>query len=90
MVTDVDAATPLVVIVNVALVVPAAMVTLAGTCATEILLDCRLTRAPPAGAAPLSVRVPVELFPPTTVLGVFVRPDSVVAFTLRVAFLVTP
>lgn len=87
--TEVDAATPVVVIVNVALVVPAGMVTLTGTCATAVLLLWRFTSAPPAGADPFSVTVPVELFPPTTVPGVFVKPDSVTAFTFKVAFLVT-
>jgi hypothetical protein len=89
MLTEVDAATTLVVIVNVALVAPAGMVTLEGTCAIETLLENRFTRAPPVGATPFSVTVPLELFPPTTVLGVLVKPDRVAAYTFRVAFLVT-
>ena len=72
-VTEVEDATPLVVIGNVALLDPAAMVTLAGTCATEVLLLCRVTTTPAVGAAPSSVTVPVTLFPPTTEVGVLVK-----------------
>ena len=69
MVTEVDAATALVATVKVALVAPAGTVTLAGTVATVVLLLERLTTAPPAGAAPLSVTVPWEEFPPATLVG---------------------
>jgi|SRR5882762_1228567 len=69
MVTVVDAATALVLTVNVAVVAPAATVTLDGTWATVVLLLESATVAPPAGAAPLSVTVPVEEFPPVTVVG---------------------
>lgn len=55
--------------VNVALVAPAATVTLAGVLATVVLLLDSVTTAPPAGAAPLSVTVPVEEFPPVTLVG---------------------
>src|SRR5882724_9613263 len=65
MVTEVDAATALVLTVNVALVAPAATVTLA---AVVLLLE-RVTCAPPVGAGPLSVTVPVEEFPPVTLVG---------------------
>src|SRR2546425_4905807 len=68
MVAEVDAATALVVIVNGALVAPAGTVTLPGTEAAELLLDS-VTCAPPAGAGPSSVAVPVELLPPVTVVG---------------------
>ncbi len=68
MVTVVDAATALVLIVNVALVAPAATVTLDGVLAVVLLLE-RVTTAPPEGAAPLSVTVPVEEFPPVTLVG---------------------
>jgi hypothetical protein len=64
-----DAATALVLTVNVAVVVPAATVTLDGTWATAVLLLESATVAPPAGAAPLSVTVPVEEFPPVTLVG---------------------
>ena len=49
---------------NVALVNPAATVTLDGTVATEVLLLESTITAPPAGAGPLSVTVPVEELPP--------------------------
>ena len=65
----VDAATALVLTVNVALVAPAATVTLDGTLAAVVLLLESATGAPPAGAAPLSVTVPVEEFPPLTLVG---------------------
>ncbi len=56
-------------VVNVALVAPAAIVTLAGTVAAVVLLLDRETTAPPAGAALESVTVPRELAPPVTVAG---------------------
>src|SRR6266513_3822775 len=69
MVTVVDAETALVLTVNVALVAPAATVTLEGAVAAEVLLLERATCAPPDGAGPLSVTVPVEEFPPATLGG---------------------
>ena len=47
---------------------PAAIVTLAGVAAAVLLLDS-VTTAPPDGAALVSVAVPCELLPPTTVDG---------------------
>ena len=69
MVTVVDAATALALTLNVVLVAPAAIVTLDGTVAAAVLLLESATVAPPVGAAPLSVTVPVEEFPPVTVVG---------------------
>ncbi len=69
MLTVVDAATALVLTANVAVVAPAATVTLEGTVAATVLLLESATVAPPAGAAPLSVTVPVEEFPPVTLVG---------------------
>ena len=69
MVTAVDALTILVLTVNVADVAPAATVTLAGTRAAVVLLLESATCAPPAGAGPLNVTVPVDEFPPTTLVG---------------------
>src|SRR2546425_12849229 len=85
MVAEVDAATALVVIVNGALVAPAGTVTLPGTEAAELLLDS-VTCAPPAGAGPSSVAVPVELLPPVTVVGFTPSEERRTArFTMRVA-----
>lgn len=68
-VTGVLVATAAVVTPNVALVAPADTVTLAGTDATAVLLLDNDTRAPPDGAADVSVTVPVELVPPVTLDG---------------------
>ncbi len=65
-----------VVAVKVVLVCPADTVTLDGTCTAVLLLD-KLTAAPPLGAAPLKVTVPVEEFPPVTVEGLKLKPLSV-------------
>src|SRR5258708_36339428 len=55
--------------VNVALVAPAGIVTLAGTAAAAGLLLESVTCAPPAGAGPFSVTVPAEFWTaPTTAL----------------------
>ena len=74
----VDASTVLVLTVNVALVAPATTVTLDGVLATFVLLLESVTTAPPEGAAPLSVTVPVEdCVPPTTLVGFSVSEESV-------------
>lgn len=54
---------------KVALVAPAATVTLEGTVANVVLLLESVTCAPPEGAGPLRVTVPVEEFPPVTLVG---------------------
>ena len=92
MVTDVEAVTALVVTANVALVAPAATVTLAGTAAADPLLE-RATTAPPVGAAPPSVTVPVDGVPPLTVAGLSATEDSAAAvagFTVSKVVLVVP
>jgi len=64
--------------VNVALVAPAATVTLDGTVASAVLLLESPIVAPPTGAAPLSVTVPVEdCVPPTTLVGFSVSDERV-------------
>jgi hypothetical protein len=72
----VAAVTDVVVTVNVAVVAPLATVTLPGTVADGSLL-VTVTAAPPEGATPLSVTVPVELLPPTTLAGLSESADSV-------------
>jgi hypothetical protein len=89
-VTEVDDATPLVVIVKLALVDPAGIVTLPGTCATGTLPLCRVTTAPPAGAAPFKVTLPIELFPPTTDVGFLAMVERVGALTVSVVVIVSP
>jgi len=61
--------TAVIVIGYIAVVVPASTVTLAGTWAATASLLVNVTTAPPAGAAALSVTVPVEGFPPSTDAG---------------------
>jgi hypothetical protein len=62
--------------VKLALVCPAATVTLAGTVAAVLLRD-NVTTVPPVGAAAVRVTVPVELAPPVTVLGLSVSAEGV-------------
>ena len=77
MLTDVAVLTVCVGIVNVALVAPEGIVTLAGTEATAVLLLESATIAPPDGAALVSVMVPCEELPPTTLVGLSVNAESV-------------
>ena len=60
-----DAVTVVVFTVNVALVLPAATVTVDGTMAVALSLE-RDTTNPPVGAGRLNVNVPVDEFPPST------------------------
>ena len=65
-----------------------AIVTLVGTVATALLLPS-VTSAPPPGAGPLSVTVPVGTVPPRTDVGLTVTELRVTAVTLKVAVFVT-
>src|ERR1700691_3204776 len=69
-------ATPAVLIAKVPLVAPAGTVTLGGTVATAVLLLASVISAPPVGAGPANVIVPVELPPPKTLFGLNAREDS--------------
>jgi hypothetical protein len=68
MVTRVVLATPVVATLKVALELPAATVTLAGTVAAVLLLASE-TVTPPVGEIPFKVTVPVEETPPRTAVG---------------------
>lgn len=73
------------VTVKVALVAPAATVTEVGTVATPVFPLVSVTTAPPAGALPVSVTVPVEFaLPPTTVVGFSVSVETLGAVTVSV------
>jgi hypothetical protein len=86
-VTVVTALTPLVVIEKVAVVAPAATVTLAGTVAAALLLDS-VTIAPPAGATLPNVTVPVDPLPPTTAVGFTVKLESTGGLIVKVVVFV--
>ena len=76
---------------KVAELAPGAMLTLAGTVAT-VLLVVSATIAPLAGAGLVRVTVPTEVEPPTTLDGFSVSDESTPgagAFTVRVADLLT-
>lgn len=81
--------------VNVALVEPAGTVTLAGTVATNVLLLDSATVAPPEGAAAANVTVPVDVFPPVTLVGLNDSDDRLAvlppeAVTCRITVRVIP
>src|SRR5262245_8767252 len=95
MVTEVAAVTAVVFTVKLALVAPAATVTLAGTVATAVFELDNVTTVPPAGAGALSVTVAVDVLPPVTLVGLSVKEATVTVvaaggFTVSVADCVTP
>jgi hypothetical protein len=75
-VAEVEMRTMEVFTVKVALVAPAGTITVEGTLAAPLLLES-VTCAPPAGAGPLSVTVPVEDIPPITLAGLSVSEETV-------------
>ena len=88
-VTAVDVDTGDVVTVKVALLLPAATVTAAGTVAAPLSLLSD-TADPPAGAGPLSVTVPVELTPPLTLVGLKLRVTKAGGITVSVVVWLPP
>jgi hypothetical protein len=71
--------------VKLAEVAPPKTMTLAGAAATAELLLPRVTVIPVLGAGAVNVTVPVELFPPVTLVGAKINDDNVGAKTVRVA-----
>src|SRR5262245_24839856 len=89
-VTVVLAAPADVVTTNVAELLPAGTVTLAGTLATVGLPLDSVTTFPPAGALPLSVTVPVEELPAFTVEGESANDDATGGLRVTAVVLVMP
>ena len=87
--SGVDVPTGLVVTLKLALAAPAATVTLAGTDAAGLLLESA-TCAPPAGAGPFSVTVPVAGFPPGMLAGLTPRDEMTAGITVSEAVCVGP
>ena len=76
---------------KVALVAPAGTVTLEGTVAADVLLLESATGAPPAGAGPFSVTLPVEdSRPPVTLVGISVSEERIGGSTVSEAVRLTP
>jgi hypothetical protein len=88
-VTGVEEVTAFVAAVKVPVEAPAAMVTLAGTVAAALALES-MTPTPAAGAAPLSVRVPIEGTPPTTLVELRASETRAGCSTVRGAMRATP
>lgn len=83
------AVTGVVLIVKVAEVEPAAIVTFAGTVAAAFGL-VSVTSAPPVGAIPFSATMPLDVLPPTTLAGLTVKEVRTAGFTVRPALAVEP
>lgn len=88
-VTEVEVATPLVVIVKVAVRFPPVTVTLDGVVA-DVLLSDKVTTVPPEGAGPLNVTVPVDELPPTTLVGLIVTELNVDGLIVKPAWTLAP
>lgn len=72
----------IVVTVNVPVLAPAAMVVDAGTVATAVLPEARVTDAPPVGAGVAKVSVPVAGLPPKTLVALSVKVTLFAAVTV--------
>jgi len=83
MLTEVFVATGKVLTTKVAVVAFEAIMMLAGTLATALLLLARAICVPVAGAGPFSVTVPVDDVPPRTEVGLKVRELSAAAVTVN-------
>jgi len=77
-------ATGVVEMVKVVDLLPWPIVTDAGTDA-EVELDAKATTVPPDGAGRLRVTVPIELAPPTSVVGLKLIPERSATFSVRFA-----
>jgi hypothetical protein len=86
--------TDLVLTVNLALVLPAATVTLGATVAAEVLALDKVTTIPPEGALAVRVTVPVELLPPVKLAGFSVNDETLglelPGFTVKLADTLAP
>jgi len=89
MVDVVDVATALVPMLKFALVAPAGTVTLAGTEVAPLSSESA-TCAPPAGAAAVSVTVPVAPVPPITLAGLTLSVETAGGSTVSVPVRVAP
>ena len=89
LVTFALATTGLVVMGKVALLAPAAMLTLAGTVAAAVLLLVSVMVVA-AAARPVRVTVPVEEVPPVTLVGLSATEASTAGVTLSVVVRVAP
>jgi hypothetical protein len=84
-VTEVEEETARLVTVKVAVVLPAATVTEAGTVAADVLLLDKVTTDPPVGAAPDRVIVPADVVPPVTEVGFRVKELKAGGATVNIA-----
>lgn len=87
--TAVFPATALVPMLKLALVAPAGTVTVAGTEAAPLLSESA-TCAPPAGAGPFSVTVPVTAVPPVTLAGLTFSAETAGGSTVSDTLCVRP
>ena len=87
--TAVELATALVPRLKPALVAPAATVTVAGAVTAGLLLETA-TCAPPVGAGPFSVTVPVAGLAPVTLAGLTLSAETTGGSTVSEAVRVAP